>query len=72
MAYIDKRYRRSTTETAYLTTEVLARSNLKVITEASVTKIIFDGTKKACGVEFARDANGEVFRALARKEVVVS
>lgn len=72
MAFIDKNYRRSTTETAYLTTEVLARSNLKVLTEASVTKILFDKNKKACGVEFAHDEGGKVFRALARKEVVIS
>ncbi|KAI6042562.1 hypothetical protein EDC04DRAFT_2891936 [Pisolithus marmoratus] len=42
LTYIDRRGVRVSTEAAYLTPTVLARSNLKVVTEARVTKILFD------------------------------
>ena len=74
VTYIAPKGRRVTTEYAYLTTEVLARKNLKVITHAHVTRIIFDQsgpTPRAVGVEFTHK-NGEKFRVKAKKEVVVS
>ena len=68
-----------TTESAYLTDEVLARPNLKVVTYARVTKLLFDtsnGIPRATGVEFARQSRvgkiGPKFRARATKEVIVS
>ncbi|KAH8827284.1 hypothetical protein DL96DRAFT_1816286 [Flagelloscypha sp. PMI_526] len=72
MSYIDSKYRRSTTETAYLTPAVLARPNLTVLIHATVTKILFDGNKNAVGVEFAKDAKSEVFTASAKKEIILS
>ncbi|KAJ8594667.1 alcohol oxidase [Rhizopogon salebrosus TDB-379] len=69
---------RVSTESAYLTDEVLARPNLKVVTYARVAKILFDssaGTPRATGVEFAgRSPMGGIgpkFRVRATKEVIV-
>ncbi|CDO75176.1 GMC oxidoreductase [Trametes cinnabarina] len=66
--------RRVTSEYAYLTPEVLARPNLKVVTGAHVTRILFDTSgpiTRAVGAEFTQP-NGEKFRVKARKEVVLS
>ncbi|KAI6108026.1 hypothetical protein F5141DRAFT_93952 [Pisolithus sp. B1] len=79
MTYIDRHGVRVSTEAAYLTPTVLARSNLKVVTEARVTKILFDTsiqnrTPRAVGVEFssfAQKGAGKRFRATARKEVIM-
>lgn len=74
VTYITPRGRRCTAEYAYLTPEVLARPNLKVITNAHVTRILFDKsgpTPRAVGVEFTQQ-KGEKFRVKARKEVVLS
>ena len=64
-----------TTENAYLTEDVLARPNLRVATNASVTRILFDTFPesgiRAVGVEFTK-RQGLEFRAKARKEVVLS
>lgn len=45
------------------------RPNLRVISRAHATRILFDG-KRAAGVEYQR--NGEVFKALAGREVILS
>ncbi|KAF8323356.1 alcohol oxidase [Clavulina sp. PMI_390] len=78
MTYVGRNGLRSTSETGYLTPDVLARRNLMVVTYAHVTKILFtanpEGEKRATGVEFA-DRQGKVpvvFRATARKEVILS
>ncbi|KAF8556234.1 alcohol oxidase [Imleria badia] len=58
MTYIDGRHERVSAEAAYLTPDVLARPNLKVVTLARVTRIIFDsssGTPRAVAVEFANE-----------------
>ncbi|KAM5535009.1 hypothetical protein V8D89_011382 [Ganoderma adspersum] len=65
---------RVTTESAYLTSEVLVRKNLKVITHAHVTRILFDKsgpTPRAVGVEFSH-GKGQKYRVKAKREVVVS
>ncbi|KAG9042583.1 hypothetical protein FS837_010675 [Tulasnella sp. UAMH 9824] len=66
--YIDPQGRRVSTEAAYLTREILARPNLKVVCGAQVTKIRFDGSKRAIGVEFAEKRDGPVYFVGARKE----
>ncbi|KAI0648961.1 GMC oxidoreductase [Trametes meyenii] len=74
VTYINPSGRRVTSEFAYLTSEVLARPNLKVITQAQVTRILFDksgSTPRAVGAEFTQP-NGEKFQVKARKEVVLS
>lgn len=55
-----------------MTPEVLARPNLKVVCEAQVTKVRFNGSKRAIGVEFAEKRGGPVYFAGARKEVIIS
>jgi len=79
VTYIDSKSTRVTTESAYLTDEVLARPNLKVVTNARVTKVLFDtsgGIPRATGVEFASKTHagkvGPKFHARATKEVIVS
>ncbi|KAL4066946.1 hypothetical protein J3A83DRAFT_4260864 [Scleroderma citrinum] len=79
VTYIDSKGVRVSTEAAYFTPSVLARPNLKVVTEARVTRILFgspgsDGSPRATGVEFAafnRMKADKKFRARASKEVVV-
>ncbi|KAF9223717.1 alcohol oxidase [Gyrodon lividus] len=76
VTYIDSRGERVSAEAAYLTPDVLARPNLKVVTFARVTKILFEtsGSLRATGVDFVeskdRAASGR-FRARALKEVIV-
>ena len=73
MTNIDSKGRRVTAETSYLTPNVLARPNLKVITRAVVQKIVFDttsGKPVATGVEF-KDEAGNMFSVEAAKEVVL-
>ncbi|KAG2076498.1 alcohol oxidase [Suillus decipiens] len=79
MTYINSKSTRVTTESAYLTDDVLARPNLKVVTHARVSKVLFDtstGIPRATGVEFASrshtDKVGPKFRARATKEVIIS
>ncbi|KAJ7227424.1 hypothetical protein GGX14DRAFT_489050 [Mycena pura] len=75
MTYIDHKGERVSSETAYLTKDVLARANLKVAIHATVTRVIFEqanGTTRAVGVEFANSADGPRYRAHARKQVVLS
>lgn len=77
MTYIDKRGRRSSTESAYFTPEVLARPNLTVLTGAHVTRIILaqdhtTGVKRAVGVEFSTGSSGSRYRVRAGKEVVLA
>ena len=75
MTYIDAKGRRVTTESAYLTPDVLSRPNLTVAVNASVTKLLFDrtdGQTRVTGVEFANNEKGPRFRVKARKEVVLS
>lgn len=79
MTYINSKSTRVTTESAYLTDDVLARPNLKVVTHARVSKVLFDtssGIPRATGVEFASKSStnkvGPKFRARATKEVIVS
>ncbi|KAI6025912.1 hypothetical protein F5J12DRAFT_925738 [Pisolithus orientalis] len=79
MSYIDHHGVRVSTEAAYLTSTVLARPNLKVVTNARVTKILFDTSPpnknpRAIGIEFSAFAQKDVgrrFRVRSRKEVVV-
>lgn len=75
MNYIDPQGRRVSTETGYLTPDVLSRPNLKVVVHAQVTKILFEKSNeegtRAVGVEF-KDTKGSKFLVRARKEVVLS
>ncbi|KAF8581790.1 GMC oxidoreductase [Ramaria rubella] len=75
LTYINASGRRVTTETAYLTPEVLKRPNLKVAVHSHVTRILFDITgliKKATGVEFGRVPGGSLYRVRVNMEVVLA
>ncbi|KZT02285.1 GMC oxidoreductase [Laetiporus sulphureus 93-53] len=78
VTFIDPQMRRATTESAYLTPEVLARPNLVVATQAQVTKIVLGQTVeggevvvRAVAVRF-KNGQGKTFEVKAKKEVVVS
>lgn len=75
MTYIDEKRKRVSSESTYLTEEVLARPNLKVVIRATVTKIITETTEtgiRAVGVEFAQTKTGPRFRVSAKREVILS
>ncbi|KAH9921884.1 GMC oxidoreductase [Fomitopsis serialis] len=75
LTFIDPRGRRVTTESAYLTPKVLARTNLTVATEVQVTRVIFQQVKgktpRAVAVHF-KDARGGAFEVKAKREIVLS
>lgn len=74
VTYIDEKHQRVSSESAYLTPDVLSRKNLTVAINATVTRIIFEhvnGETHAVGVEFARKKDGERYRARARRDVVL-
>lgn len=75
VTYIDKGGKRVSSESAYLTKDVLARPNLKVVVHATVTRVITErvgGEIKALGVEFAQAQGSPRFRVRAKRDVVVS
>ncbi|KAJ7814628.1 hypothetical protein B0H14DRAFT_2850022 [Mycena olivaceomarginata] len=74
VTYVDPKGLRVSSETAYMTNDVLARPNLKVAIHAQVTRVIFetaDGVTRAVGVEFAKSQKGPRYRARARKEILM-
>ena len=75
MTFIDSGGRRVTTESAYLTADVLKRPNLTVATGVQVTRVVFDQTQgktpRAVGVHFM-DAKGRTYEVTAQREVVLS
>ena len=75
MTYVDSRGRRVSTDSAYLTPEVLSRPNLTVAVNASATRIIFDTSESsphAVAVEFASSKDSPRFRVRAKKEVILA
>lgn len=74
VTYINTKHRRVSSESAYLTPDVLARRNLTVAIHATVTRVITDtksGKPRVVGVEFANEENGPRFQVRAKKEVVI-
>lgn len=63
------------TESAYLTPDVLNRQNLTVATGVQVTRVVFDQqqgkTPRAVGVHF-KDTKGAMYEVTAHHEVVIS
>ncbi|KAF8896431.1 choline dehydrogenase [Infundibulicybe gibba] len=75
MTYVDAKRERVSSESAYLTKDVLARPNLKVAIHAHATRILFEkhgDMIRAVGVEFASAEDGPKYQARARKEVILS
>ena len=74
VTYIDPNGRRVTSESSYLTPEVQKRSNLRIISSTTVTKVIFDEAgdqPRAIGIEYATSRDGPRSKAGARKEVIL-
>ncbi len=59
---------------SYLREEVRKRSNLIIQTQALATRILFDSSRRAIGVEYRQSSstNGNPVTASARREVIVS
>lgn len=75
VTYIDETRTRVSSESAYLTDEVLARPNLKVVLHASVTKIITEKVGeeiKATGVEFAKNKSGPRFTVRSKRDIILA
>lgn len=62
--------KRQSADIAFLSPDVLKRPNLKVITDAFVTKVLFDGRKTATGIDYIK--NGECRQAFAKERVILS
>lgn len=65
---VDRRGRRASAARAYLR-PALKRPNLRLISKAQVTRILFDG-RRAVGVEYRQ--NGVTLQARARRDVILS
>ncbi len=61
---------RRTIADAYLTPEVRGRLNLDVLTNAFVTKILFDENKRATGIEYIKDGKTEIMHV--NREVILA
>ncbi|KZT29819.1 GMC oxidoreductase [Neolentinus lepideus HHB14362 ss-1] len=75
LTYIDSRGSRVSTESAYLTNDVLKRPNLTVLIHTTTTRIVLetiDRETRAVGVELAKIEKGPRFVARACKQVVLS
>jgi choline dehydrogenase len=71
---LDSRYRRSSSYDAFYK-QASNRTNLNVLFNSPVSKIVFDdtdGTPKATGVQFTDESTSLVYRVHAKKEVIVS
>ena len=74
MTYIDSSGSRVTADNSYLTPDVLSRPNLKIITKATVTRILFHKSRqtvRASGVEFVQAGRITKLQVQALTEVVV-
>jgi len=67
--FIDGAGRRVTAADAFLK-PAMKRANLKVLTEARVTKVLFE-SRKATGVQYLRGDAGEPIQIKARREVIL-
>jgi choline dehydrogenase len=63
-----RRGRRSSTAVSYLK-PIRNRDNLRIVTGALATKIVFEG-RRAAGIDYQH--NGEISSAVARREIVLS
>ncbi|THH14403.1 hypothetical protein EW146_g5923 [Bondarzewia mesenterica] len=78
MTFTDQSGKRSSAATAYLPPSVMSRSNLKVLTNIMVERILFStpsengGIPRAIGVELSPTATGPRYRIHAKQEVILS
>jgi len=67
---VTARGRRSSTARGYLSEEVRARPNLKIITHALTQRIVFD-SKRAIAVDYLHGNNNQITRVSAQREVLL-
>ncbi|KAJ3538326.1 hypothetical protein NM688_g6537 [Phlebia brevispora] len=75
LGMVDEHGQRSSTATAYLSKDVLARPNLTVAISTMVEKILFDKTgdqPRAVGVELSTSPTSPRYRVTATHEVILS
>lgn len=75
MTYIDETRTRVSSESAYFTKEVLTRPNLKVVVNATVTRILTEKVGeevRTVGVEFAHSKDGPRYTVRSKKDVILS
>ncbi|KAJ6573809.1 alcohol oxidase [Mycena vulgaris] len=75
VTYIDAKSARVSTQSGYLTPQVLERANLTVLTHASATRIILEsrnGSNRACAVELSPDHGTTYLQIRARREIILS
>ncbi|KZT30177.1 GMC oxidoreductase [Neolentinus lepideus HHB14362 ss-1] len=76
MTSIDSKGKRSSTATAYLAKNVLARKNLTVLIDTTTTRVLISsesgGRPRATGVEVAKNASSPRLQIVATKEVIIS
>ncbi|CAF1439595.1 unnamed protein product [Rotaria sordida] len=65
-------FSRGSSKSGYLTSQVLDRPNLSVIVDATVTRIIFDDTNRAIGVEYFDPISHTIKRIHAFYEVILA
>jgi hypothetical protein len=74
VTYVSNKDERVSSESAYLTPEVLSRPNITVVIQATVTRLLFEtatGKLRVVGVKFANAESGPCFQTGARKKVVI-
>ncbi|KAI0369253.1 GMC oxidoreductase [Pilatotrama ljubarskyi] len=75
VAAVDERHERSSSATAYLNREVLARPNLTVAVTVMTEKVLFvessDGRRRAVGVQVSSSREGQRFAVAAKREVIL-
>ncbi|CAF0885106.1 unnamed protein product [Adineta steineri] len=63
---------RGSSKTGYITTDILKRPNLSIIVDSTVTRIVFDDTARAIGVEYFDPISRTVKRISALHEVIIA
>ncbi|KAI0354311.1 GMC oxidoreductase [Trametes cingulata] len=75
VAAVDEKHARSSSATAYLNPEVLARPNLTVAVTVMTERVLFveapDGRRKAVGVQISSTREGPHFAVGAKREVIL-
>ncbi|KII87819.1 hypothetical protein PLICRDRAFT_648550 [Plicaturopsis crispa FD-325 SS-3] len=72
--FIDSTGSRSSSATAYLSDEVVARKNLTISVLTTATRVLLssDAKPRAVGLEIAKTSSSPRFRVAARREVILS
>jgi choline dehydrogenase len=75
VTFIDPNGRRSSSATAYLSKDVVARKNLTIAIKTLTTRVLFSSSDfgpRATGIEVAKDKSSPRFRVSAGREVIIA